>query len=88
MWHDGSQMMKYHVRSGHVGKILTEDQDQAELLEGYSLTRASEINSKSWFIVFTSLHLFIEHRPSSSFVCQFSTSFKKARKIYTPSIRT
>ena len=51
--------MKYHVRSGYVGKILTEDQDQAKLLEGYSLARASEINAKSWFIVFTSLHLFI-----------------------------
>ena len=56
MWHNGSQN---NVRSGYVGKILTEDQAQAELLEGYSLTRASEINSKSWFIVFTSLHLFI-----------------------------
>ena len=31
----------------YVGKILTEGQDQAELLEGYSLTRASESIQKA-----------------------------------------
>ena len=54
-----AKIMKYHVRSGYVRKILAEDQDQDELLDGFSLTSASEINSKSWFMVFTNLHLFI-----------------------------
>ena len=34
-------IMKYHVLLGYVGKILAEDQDHAEHLDGYSLTRAS-----------------------------------------------
>ena len=78
-----AKILKYHVLSGHVSKVLDEDQDQAELLDGYSLTRASENNSESWFIV-SNLHLFICYRPSSSFVRHFPTSVEKARKIYTP----
>ena len=54
-----ARIMKYHVLSWPVGKILAEDQDQAELLYGYSLTRINENNSKNWFIVFANLYLFI-----------------------------
>ena len=58
----------FRVCSRNLGK----DHDQTELLDDYSLTRASENDSKSWFIVFISLHLFILHRPSSSLARQFS----------------
>ena len=34
--------MKYHVLSWSIGKILAEDQDRAELLYGYTITRTSE----------------------------------------------
>ena len=51
-----AKIIKYHVLSGYIGKVLAEDQDRTELLKGYSLTRASENNLKSWFIVFTNLH--------------------------------
>ena len=54
-----AKIMKYYVLSWYVGKILAEDQDQAELLYVYSLTKTSENSSKSWFIVFTNLYLFI-----------------------------
>ena len=76
MWHDGSQNNEISCSF----RNLEDDQDQTELLDRYSLTRASENDSKSWFILFTNLHLFILHRPSSSFVCQFSHQFQKSEK--------
>ena len=58
MWHGGAKIMKCRVLSGYVGKILAEAQNQAELLDRYSLTRVSENNSKSCFIGFIDLHHF------------------------------
>ena len=80
MWHDGSQNNEVSCSFSVCSINLAEDQDQTKLLDGYSLTRASENDSKCWFIVFTNLHLFILHRPSSSFVCQFSHQFRKSEK--------
>ena len=37
-----AKMMKYHVLSWSLGKILPEDQDRAELLYGYTITRTSK----------------------------------------------
>ena len=37
-----AKIMKYHVLSWSFGKILAEDQDQAELLYGYTITRTSK----------------------------------------------
>ena len=43
-----AEIMKYHVLSWSAGKVLAEDQnqdqDQAQLFYGYSLTKASENN--------------------------------------------
>ena len=83
MWHDGSQNNEVSCSFRVCSRNLAEDQDPTELLDGYSLNRASENDSKHWFIVFTNLHLFILHRPNSSFVHQFSHQFQKARKMYT-----
>ena len=49
-----AKIMKYHVLYGLLvkfGRRSSEDQDQSELLYGYSLTKTSENNSKSWFIL-------------------------------------
>ena len=75
MWHDGSQNNEVSCSFRVCNRKLAEDQDSTELLDRYSLTRAGENDSKSWFIVFTHLHPFILHMPSSSFVCQFSHQF-------------
>ena len=61
MWHDGSQNNEIPCSFRVCSRNLAEDQDQTELLDGYSLTRASENDSKSWFIVLTNLQLFISH---------------------------
>ena len=37
-----AKIMKYHVLSWSFGKILPEDQDRAELLYGYTITRTSK----------------------------------------------
>ena len=37
-----AKIMKYHVLSLSFGKILPEDQDRAELLYGYTITRTSK----------------------------------------------
>ena len=37
-----AKMRKYHVLSWSIGKILEEDQDRAELLCRYTITRTSE----------------------------------------------
>ena len=80
MWHDGNQNNEVSCSFRVHSRNLAEDQDSTELLDRYSLTRAGENDSKSWFIVFTNLHLFILHRPSSSFVRQFSHQFRKSEK--------
>ena len=36
------KIMKYHVLPWPFGKILAEDQDRAELLYGYTITRTSK----------------------------------------------
>ena len=38
-----AKIMKYHVLSWSFGKILPEDQDRAELLYRYTITRTSKI---------------------------------------------
>ena len=42
MRHDGSQNNEISFSSWSIGKILAEDQDRAELLYGYTITRTSE----------------------------------------------
>ena len=37
-----AKLTKYHVLSRAFGKILSEDQDRAELLYGYTVTRTSK----------------------------------------------
>ena len=76
-----AKIMKYHGLSWSFGKILPEDQNWAKLLYGYAITRTSK---KSWFIVLMNLHIFTWHRPSLSFIRQFSASF--TREKFTLSI--
>ena len=49
--------MKSHVLLWSIGRILEEDQDRAELLYGYTVTRT--IEKAGLYIVFTNLQLFI-----------------------------
>ena len=37
-----AKILKYHVLSWFFGKLLPEDQDRAELLYGYTITRTSK----------------------------------------------
>ena len=83
MWHDGSQNNEVSCSFRVCSRNLAEDQDPTELLDRYSLTRAGENDSKSWFIVFTYLHLFILHRPSSYFVCPVFPPVSKKREKCT-----
>ena len=75
--------MKYiHVLSGNVAEIWQKIKIQLSFLTNI-FTRAGENDSKSWFIMFTHLHLFISHKSSSSFVCQFPPpppQFQKSEK--------
>ena len=89
MWHDGSQNNEvYSCSFRECSRDLAEDQDPTELLDTYFFTRAGENDSKSWFIMFTHLHLFILHRRSSSFVCQFSHQFQKSEKdVHSTTLR-
>ena len=73
-----AKIMKYiHVLSGNVGEIWQKIKIQLSFLT-HIFTRAGENDSKSWFIMFIHLHLFILHRHTSSFVCQFSHQFQKS----------
>ena len=75
-----AKIMKYiHVFSGNVAEIWQKIKIQLSFLT-HIFTRAGENDSKSWFIMFTHLHLFILHKRSSSFVCQFSHQFQKSEK--------
>ena len=44
MWHEGSQNNEISCSFRVCSKSLAKGQDQTELLDGYSLTRASENN--------------------------------------------
>ena len=80
--------MKYiHVLSGNVAEIWQKIKIQLSFLT-HIFTRAGENDSKRWFIMFTHLHLFILHRRSSSFVCQFSHQFQKSEKnVHSTTLR-
>ena len=80
MWHDGSQNNEISCSFRAFSRNLAEDQNQTELLNRYSLTRASENYSKSWFVVFTNLHLLSYIGLAHLLFASFPTSFEKARK--------
>ena len=73
-------IMKYHVLSCSAGKNLAEDQDQAKILYGYSLTKTSKNNSKSWFLV-SRICIFHLNVPSSSFVRHLPPVLLKREKF-------
>ena len=73
-----AKMMKYHLLSWSIGKILEEDQDRAELLYRYTITRTSEKAGSLCSRICNFLsNIGLAHLLFTS----FPPVFKKARKI-------
>ena len=80
-----TKIMKYHALF-HVSwqsfcRRFCYLQDQTELLDGYYLTYATENSSKSQFIMFTNLLLFIQH--GSTLVRKLAISLQNVRSKFT-----